>query len=111
MVLEHRQVVDPVGGHPDQVPHRQGGVPSGVRRRGHRDVGIVHGMGGLVEFGQCGAGDDRDGMAAMGTHLAGGDAQLQSDSVVRAMTVTAWPRWEPISPEAMPSFSPSLMPS
>ncbi|BBZ20497.1 hypothetical protein MGAD_48320 [Mycolicibacterium gadium] len=39
----------------------------------------MHGMGGLVEFGQCGAGDDRDGMAAMGTHLAGGDAQLQSE--------------------------------
>jgi hypothetical protein len=32
VVVEHRQVVNTVGGHPDQIAHRQRGVPAGARR-------------------------------------------------------------------------------
>ena len=38
-------------------------------------------------------------------------AWLSSASVVRTITVTGCPRWEPSPPEAMPAFRPSLMPS
>ena len=41
VVVEHRQVVDPVGAHPDHITHRQRGVSAGVRRRRHRDIRLV----------------------------------------------------------------------
>jgi hypothetical protein len=83
VVVEHRQVVDAVGAHPDHVTHRQRGVSAGVRRRRHRDIRLV-------------------------TAWA---AWLSSARVVRTITVTGCPRCDPMAPEPMPAFSASLMPS
>ena len=87
VVVEHRQVVDAVDGHPDQIAHRQRGVAAGARRRRHRDIGVGDGVGGLVEFGQRGAHDHADRVPAMGPHSTGGDAGLQAelDAVVAAL--------------------------
>jgi hypothetical protein len=91
VILEHRQVVDGVGAHPDHITHRQCAVPAGARRGGHRNVGVGGGVGGLVEFGQRGAHDHGDRMAAMGPQCARSDAGLEAefDAVVAALGAAA----------------------
>jgi hypothetical protein len=91
VVIEHRQVVDPVGGHPDQIAHRQRAVPTGARRCRHRNRRVIDRVGGLVELGQRGARDHRHRMPPMRPQPTGGDAGLQTEfeAVVAALRATA----------------------
>ena len=77
VILEHRQVVNGVGGHPDQVAHRQGGTAAGARGWRHRNRCVVNRVCGLVELAQCGGDDDGDRQPAVLTELARGDAGAQ----------------------------------
>jgi hypothetical protein len=67
VVVEHGQVVNCFGGHADQVRHRQSGTAAGSRGRGHRCRRVGYRVRGLVEFGQRGGGDHRNGLAAVQT--------------------------------------------
>jgi hypothetical protein len=87
VIVEHRQIVDRVGGHADQITHRQHAAPTGACRCGHRDLEIVYRVGGRVELGQRGARDHRDRMPAMAAQPTRGDAGLEPefDAVVAAL--------------------------
>ena len=67
-----------LGGHADQIPHRQSGATTGCRGRRHRDRRIHGGVSGAVEFGQCRGDDHGDRVAAVHTESAGSDGGFQA---------------------------------
>ena len=79
VILEYRQVVNGVGGHPDQVAHRKDRAASGLCGRWHRDGRVVDRVCGLVELVQCRGDDDGDRQPAVLTEFAGGDAGAQPE--------------------------------
>jgi hypothetical protein len=87
VIIEHGKVMNCVGGHADQIPHRQLGPTAGSGRCRHRDGSVDGGVCGLVEFGEGGGDDHRYRVTAMHTEVTGGDrcAQTECECIVAAL--------------------------
>ncbi len=91
VVVEDRQVVQRLGGQPDQVAHRQSGARPGAGVGGHADRRVVGRLRGGGQLADGGGDDDRHRVAAVGAELAGGDRGFQGQlhRVVATLPVAA----------------------